>query len=173
MESIYDINNILEHLPHRYPFLLIDRVVECVPNDHIIAHKMVTINEPFFQGHFKNRPVMPGVLVLESMVQAGTFLGVKSVEQTLLDNTTTELVQDLKNNIPNISFYLAGIDQVRFRKEVIPGDCLVIKSTVKQRLNFTIYNAESYVDDELVCSAKFTTAYANQDVKAILSQYGL
>ena len=105
MEATYDIRDIMKYLPHRYPFLLIDRVVDMVPDEKITALKNVSINEPFFQGHFPNMPVMPGVLILEAMAQAGGVLSVAGAppEQH------------------GAIMYFMGIDKARFRKPVVPG----------------------------------------------------
>jgi 3-hydroxyacyl-[acyl-carrier-protein] dehydratase len=108
-----DIQAVLAQLPHRYPFLLVDRVVECVPGKHIHAIKNVTINEPFFGGHFPGRPTMPGVMILEALAQAAGILAFK----------TAGVVPDDKSR-----FYFVGIDGARFRKPVVPGDQLTLKA---------------------------------------------
>ena len=120
-----EIGDILRYLPHRYPFLLLDRVLECVPNERIVALKNVTINEPFFTGHFPERPVMPAVMILEAMAQATGVLAMKG-----LDQLPTE--QSL--------YYFVGIDKSRFRQPVGPGDQLRIEVT---NLNFN--DARLYV----------------------------
>jgi len=109
-----DIQAVLAQLPHRYPFLLVDRVVECVPGKRIHAYKNVTVNEPFFSGHFPGRPTMPGVMILEALAQAAGILAFK----------TAGVVPDDKSR-----FYFVGIDGARFRKPVVPGDQLVLKAT--------------------------------------------
>jgi 3-hydroxyacyl-[acyl-carrier-protein] dehydratase len=109
-----DIQAVLAQLPHRYPFLLVDRVVECVPGKHIHAIKNVTVNEPFFGGHFPGRPTMPGVMILEALAQAAGILAFK----------TAGVVPDEKSR-----FYFVGIDGARFRKPVVPGDQLALKAT--------------------------------------------
>lgn len=106
-----DIHAVLKYLPHRYPFLLIDRVIECEPGKKIIALKNVSINEPFFMGHFPNYPVMPGVLIIEAMAQAAAILSFK----------TTQSTPD-----PAAVYYFVGIDNARFKKPVVPGDTLMI-----------------------------------------------
>ena len=106
------IDEVLEHLPHRYPFLLIDRVIECVPGKSLVALKNVTINEPFFPGHFPRRPVMPAVLILEAMAQATGILALRSLGRL---PSETEM------------YYFVGIDNARFRHPVEPGDQLVIE----------------------------------------------
>ncbi len=107
-----DIHEILNHLPHRYPFLLIDRVVDLVPGERLTALKNVTINEPFFPGHFPHRPVMPGVLILEAMAQATGILAFKT-EDKLPDS--------------NSLYYFVGIDNERFKQPVEPGDQLLLE----------------------------------------------
>jgi 3-hydroxyacyl-[acyl-carrier-protein] dehydratase len=109
-----DIQAVLAQLPHRYPFLLVDRVIECVPGKHIHAIKNVTVNEPFFPGHFPGRPTMPGVMILEALAQAAGILAFK----------TAGVVPDEKSR-----FYFVGIDGARFRKPVVPGDQLALKAT--------------------------------------------
>ena len=102
-----DIQAIMEHLPHRYPFLLVDRVVEIELGKSIHAYKNVTINEPFFMGHFPHHPVMPGVLIMEALAQAAGILSFKSMSEKPSADTV---------------FYFAGIDEARFKKPVLPGD---------------------------------------------------
>ncbi|HEX3847461.1 MAG TPA: 3-hydroxyacyl-ACP dehydratase FabZ, partial [Steroidobacteraceae bacterium] len=107
-----DIQAIMHQLPHRYPFLLVDRVLECVEGDHVRALKNVTVNEPFFPGHFPHRPVMPGVLIIEALAQAAGVLAFK----------TAKVVPDSESR-----FYFVAIDRARFRKPVEPGDQLILK----------------------------------------------
>ena len=127
-------------LPHRYPFLLVDRVLELDPDRRIVAIKNVTINEPFFQGHFPGRPVMPGVLILEAMAQVGGVLAFKSVQVT---------------GRPVV--YLTGVDSAKFRKPVVPGDRLRFEvDVVKKRSPFWKMQAKAYVDDDVVCEAEVT-----------------
>lgn len=133
-----DIQAILSQVPHRYPFLLVDRVLECVPGQSITALKNVTFNEPFFRGHFPGHPVMPGVLILEALAQAGLLLGMRTMNAG--DGTIV---------------YLAGIDKVRFKRRVVPGDQLLLKLVIgsaKRRL--WRFDAEAWVGDELACSAQ-------------------
>lgn len=108
-----DVNDILKYLPHRYPFLLIDRVLECTPGESLIALKNVSYNEHFFQGHFPMRPVMPAVLILEAMAQATGILAVRTFSAQLTDNSI---------------YYFVGIDDARFRQPVEPGDQLIIET---------------------------------------------
>ena len=114
-----DIQAVLAQLPHRYPFLLVDRVIECVPGERIHAIKNVTVNEPFFAGHFPGRPVMPGVMILEALAQAAGILAFK----------TAGVVPDDKS-----LFYFVGIDDARFRRPVVPGDQLVLKATLERAI---------------------------------------
>ena len=106
-----DIRRIMSLLPHRYPFLLVDRVVECVPGDHIVAYKNVSFNEPFFQGHFPGVPIMPGVLIVEALAQTGGLLALADAKE-----------DELRNKI----FLFTGIDSVKFRRQVVPGDLSLI-----------------------------------------------
>lgn len=110
-----DVHEVLAHLPQRFPFLMVDRVLECEPGKRIVALKNVSVNEPFFPGHFPHRPVMPGVLILEAMAQAAGILVFKTM-----------------NAVPDESsvYYYAGIDNARFKKPVVPGDQLVVEVTI-------------------------------------------
>ncbi len=133
-----DISEILTILPHRYPFLLVDRILELEPGTRIVGLKNVTINEPFFQGHFPGHPIMPGVLIIESMAQVGGVLAVKSGE-----GKEGQLV-----------FFL-GIDRAKFRKPVYPGDQLRIEVTVIQgRPPFWRLKATASVDGKLMAEAE-------------------
>ncbi len=114
-----DINAILKRLPHRYPFLLVDRVMECVPGHRIRALKNVTMNEPYFQGHFPHRPVMPGVIIIEALAQAAGILAF----------VTADVYPD-----ENSVFYFVGIDKARFRRPVEPGDQLILQATLERNL---------------------------------------
>ncbi|HEY8857723.1 MAG TPA: 3-hydroxyacyl-ACP dehydratase FabZ [Rugosibacter sp.] len=141
-----DIHQVLNYLPHRYPFLLIDRVLEVIPGERISALKNVSINEPFFPGHYPHHPVMPGVLVIEAMAQAAAILSFKTLGQLPDDNSV---------------YYFVGIDNARFKKPVSPGDQLLID--VKLLLNkrgIWKYSAVARVDGttvaeaDLICSVK-------------------
>jgi len=135
----FDITEILKLLPHRYPFLLVDRVLEVEHGQRVVALKNVTMNEQFFQGHFPIEPVMPGVLILEGMAQTGALLAF--LEQP--------------EKIGKSVVYFAGLDGVRFRRKVVPGDQLVFHVEVlKKRPKFYKLAAKAYVDDELAAEAE-------------------
>ena len=114
-----DINEILEYLPHRYPILLVDRVLECEPGKHIVGLKNVTLNEPYFQGHFPHYPVMPGVLIIEALAQVSAILSFKTLG-TKPDNKSV--------------YYFVGIDNARFKRPVLPGDQLVLESEIERHV---------------------------------------
>lgn len=134
-----DIHRVLEHLPHRYPFLLVDRVVECVPGKTLTAIKNVTINEPHFPGHFPIKPVMPGVLILEALAQATGILTAKSMPDAPNGETL---------------YYLVGIDDARFKQPVEPGDQLVLKTDlVRNKRSIWKFETEASVDGNVVASA--------------------
>ena len=134
-----DIQQVMAQLPHRYPFLLVDRVIECVPGKRIHAIKNVTVNEPFFSGHFPQRPVMPGVMILEALAQAAGILAFK----------TAGVVPDEASR-----FYFVGIDRARFRKPVEPGDQLVLKATLERAIRgIWKFSTVAEVDGEEVASA--------------------
>ena len=142
--KILDIEAIKRMLPHRYPFLLIDRVLDYEEGNYIKAIKNITINEPFFQGHFPHQAVMPGVLMIEAFAQAAALLGL----QELTDGELPE----------GSVVYLVGVDKTRFRKPVTPGDQLLIDVkflTVKR--NIWKYEAAAYVDSKLVAAAELMT----------------
>ena len=135
-----DIASILTVLPHRYPFLLVDRIREWEPNVRIVGIKNVTANEPFFPGHFPGRPIMPGVLIVESMAQVGGVLAFKSAPP---------------GGRPAV--YLTGVDAAKFRKPVMPGDQLRLEVTVlKRRPPFWRMHGQAYVGETLVCEAEIT-----------------
>lgn len=140
-----DIHEVLRHLPHRYPFLLIDRVLDCVPDQSLTAIKNVTINEPFFQGHFPHRPVMPGVLILEAMAQASAVLSFRSIGTLPNENSV---------------YYFVGIDKARFKRPVEPGDQLRIESRLARKVKgIWLFECNAYVDKELCCSAELMCTY--------------
>ena len=139
-----DIEEILQYLPHRYPFLLIDRVLEIEHGKSILVQKNVTVNEPFFEGHFPHFRVMPGVLVIEGMAQAAALLSLVS------HGVKTE---------DKFIYYFTSIDGARFRKPVTPGDVLHYHATLlKHRQGFTKFYGEARVDGQLVTSAEMTCA---------------
>lgn len=141
-----DVNRIQALLPHRYPFLLVDRVLELEPNKRILAVKNVSINEPFFQGHFPGHPVMPGVLVLEALAQAGGLL-------TQLSAATDVAGQDEK------LFYLVKIDNARFSRMVVPGDRLELEVKLKRLIrNMAMYECVARVDGKDVACADILCA---------------
>lgn len=138
--SALDIREIFKIIPHRYPFLLVDRILETDGSLHMVAIKNVTINEPFFQGHFPGHPVMPGVLIVEALAQVGVILLFHGME-----DRDTKLV------------YFSGIDNCRFRHPVMPGDQLRLQVTVvKQRARFYKMKGEALVNDTLVAEAELS-----------------
>ena len=140
-----DVSCILHLLPHRYPFLLVDRVIELEPHKRVRAIKNVTFNEPFFQGHFPGRPVMPGVLVIEAMAQAGGLLTQLSMSKD----------QDREGQL----FYLVKVDNCRFNRMVVPGDQLDMVVTLKRQIrNMALYLCEARVDGVIVASAEILCA---------------
>ena len=139
MEALYDIRRIMEYLPHRYPFILVDRILELVPNERIVGLKNVTINEPFFQGHFPGEPVMPGVLIIEAMAQVGGVMAYASLEE----GQEGKLI------------YFMGIDKARFRRRVVPGDQLIFEMTLlKKRAGLFKMAGKANVDGVLVAEAE-------------------
>jgi len=140
MSTLMDIHQIIKKLPHRYPFLLVDRVVEFEKDVRIKALKNVTINEPFFNGHFPNRPVMPGVLMLEALAQASALLSFSSEGET---SDGSRL------------YYFAGIDGARFKRVVEPGDQLILESTITRKKGAIYkYATRATVDGELAVEAE-------------------
>ena len=145
--SVMDINEILHYLPHRYPFLLIDRVLEIEPGVRALALKNVTMNEPFFPGHFPHHPVMPGVLMLEAMAQAAALLSFKSSGERPDENSLV---------------YFAGIDKARFKRPVVPGDQLLFEvEIVRVMRNIHKYKGIARVGDELAAEAELMCAIKN------------
>ncbi len=138
--SAMGIKEILEYLPHRDPFLLVDRVLEVVPGESIRALKNVTVNEPFFRGHFPDHPVMPGVLIVESLAQVAAIL-----------TFVTEGVKPGGTVFP----YFVGIDKARFRKPVLPGDQLILEARLlRQSYRIWKFSARALVDDQVVTEAE-------------------
>lgn len=140
-----DILEIQRWIPHRYPFLLIDKVLDIVPNSHIISVKNVTANEEFFQGHFPGHPVMPGVLIMESMAQTAAVFARYS-EEVLLTGKT---------------FYLVGADGFKWKRQVVPGDQLrIVMKSVKKRNPLWVMHGEVFVDGKIVASGTLSAAAA-------------
>lgn len=139
-----DIKAVLQHLPHRYPFLLVDRVLDMEPGKHIVALKNVTINEPFFPGHFPHHPVMPGVMVIEAMAQAAAILAFKSGAR----------VPDEKSVV-----YFVGIDEARFKSPVVPGDQLMLHARIDRHLKgIWRFSTEARVGERLAATATMMCA---------------
>lgn len=135
-----DIQEILQHLPHRFPFLLVDRVTELTVGKSLVGYKNVSYNEPFFQGHFPERPVMPGVLILEAMAQATGLLAFRTVERGAKRESL---------------YFLVGIDKARFKQPVEPGDQLVLRAELlRARRGIWVFDCEASVDGKLVASAE-------------------
>jgi len=138
-----DIHQIKNYLPHRYPFLLIDRVISYEPFESIVAIKNVTANEPFFQGHFPALPIMPGVMIIEAMAQAAALLGCVSDPEVTKDGNL---------------YYLVGIDKVRFKKPVEPGDQLTLSvDFLKERKKIWKFNTTATVGERFIASAELLT----------------
>ncbi|MEJ2059527.1 MAG: 3-hydroxyacyl-ACP dehydratase FabZ [Gammaproteobacteria bacterium] len=139
-----NINQIMGHLPHRYPFLLVDRVLECTPGETLTAIKNVSINEPFFQGHFPIKPVMPGVLIIEAMAQATGLLAFRT-----MDDKPSE----------NFVYLLVSVDNTRFKRQVEPGDQLTLKvRLIRVVRGMWKFEASALVDGELCASAELMCA---------------
>jgi len=142
-----DIQKIKEYLPHRYPFLLVDKVSDYEPKEYITAIKNVTFNEPCFQGHFPENPIFPGVLIIEAMAQAAALLGIVSMEE-----------------VPDAGaiYYLVGVDKTRFKKTVHPGDQITLNvKFIKVRNNIWRFSAIATVDKKLVASAELLTTVSD------------
>lgn len=145
MTGTLDILQIQEFLPHRYPFLLIDRVLECEPRVRLLGVKNVSFNEPFFQGHFPHRPILPGVLILEALAQATALLTAHSDESLGKGKT----------------YYLAGIDNARFKRPVVPGDRLMLDiKYLKHKRHIWSFDCRAEFDGELAASAQIMCAAA-------------
>ncbi|HEY6239910.1 MAG TPA: 3-hydroxyacyl-ACP dehydratase FabZ [Burkholderiales bacterium] len=135
-----DIREILEHLPHRYPMLLVDRVLECEPGKRILALKNVTMNEPFFAGHFPHYPVMPGVMIIEALAQTAALLSFRT-QGTKPDDRSV--------------YYFVGIDEARFKRPVIPGDQLLLEVTfLRSAQGLWKFSARARVGDAVAAEAK-------------------
>jgi 3-hydroxyacyl-[acyl-carrier-protein] dehydratase len=144
----FDVEKIMELLPHRYPFLLVDRVVEVEPGVSLSAIKNVTINESFFQGHFPGKPIMPGVLILEAMAQATGLLAFSG----LIDPSDSKL------------YILVGIDKARFRGQVLPGDQLKLQVILKRNMRgIGMFDCKALVGDEIVAEAQMMCSEQERD----------
>lgn len=140
-----NIKEIVQLLPHRYPFLLVDRILEGEKNKSLVGLKNVSMNEPFFQGHFPSDPIMPGVLILEGMAQVGGILAFYSIPEMVGEKL----------------IYFAGIDKVRFRRPVVPGDQLIFEMVVlKHKGKIWKMAGTAKVDNEVVAEAEFMAAFA-------------
>ena len=139
-----DIVEILKLLPHRYPFVMVDRILSMEMGKDIVGLKNVTINEPFFQGHFPERPIMPGVLILEGMAQVGGIMAYYANPEA----------------IGNKLLFFAGIDKARFRRPVVPGDQLIFTlELVKQKRSIMVMSAKATVDDQVVAQAELMASF--------------
>ena len=139
-----DIDEIRTYLPHRYPFLLVDRVVELVPGESIVAYKNLSINEAFFDGHFPGKPIFPGVLLLEAMAQAAGILGFKTKNKTPEDGSI---------------YYFAAADELRFRRPCVPGDRVMLRATLlSERRGIARFAVSADVDGEMAASATILCA---------------
>jgi 3-hydroxyacyl-[acyl-carrier-protein] dehydratase len=143
MSITLDILQIQAFLPHRYPFLLVDKVIECEPGIRLLGVKNVTYNEPFFQGHFPQKPIMPGVLILEALAQATGLLASETAGDEL----------------DGMIYYLVGIDKAKFKRPVVPGDQLMLEARfVKSRRNIWAFECRAEVDGDFVASAEIRCA---------------
>lgn len=135
-----EITDILRHLPHRYPFLLVDRVLELVPGERVLALKNVTMNEPHFPGHFPHHPVMPGVLIIEALAQAAGILAFRTSG---------------KESQPDTVIYFVGIDNARFKRPVLPGDQLMLEAEIVQsKRGIWKFATRARVDEQIACEAE-------------------
>ena len=143
MSITLDILQIQAFLPHRYPFLLIDKVIECEPGVRLLGVKNVTYNEPFFQGHFPQKPIMPGVLILEALAQSTGLLASETAGEELI----------------GMIYYLVGIDKAKFKRPVVPGDQLMLEAKfIKSKRNIWAFERRAEVDGEFVASAEIRCA---------------
>lgn len=139
-----DVHEIMDQIPHRYPFLLVDRVLECTPGESIVVIKNVSANEPYFTGHFPDHMIMPGVLIIEAMAQAAGLLAIATAE----GDPTRDTI-----------YYFVGIDKARFKRPVVPGDQLTISATItSMRASLQKFDARAEVDGELVAKGELLTA---------------
>src|SRR5262245_34459341 len=144
-----DIKEVLQYLPHRYPFLLIDRVIDCEPGKRIVALKNVTINEPFFVGHFPHHPIMPGVMIIEALAQAAALLSFR----TMAHKADRRLI-----------YYFVGIDEARFKRPVVPGDVLMLDVTLKRQVrSLWKFAGVARVNDAVAAEAQLMCTPRNVD----------
>ena len=142
--SSMDIHEVMAHLPHRYPFLLVDRVLECEPGKRLVAVKNVSVNEPMFTGHFPERPIFPGVLIMEALAQATGILAFRSSG---------------KKPDGSSLYFFAGIDSCRFKQPVVPGDQMIMEvEVIKEKRGIWKFNAVAKVDGKVVASAELMCA---------------
>ena len=147
MEKTYDINKIMDLLPHRYPFLMVDRILKIVPDDKIVALKNVTINESFFQGHFPGQPIMPGVLIIEAMAQTGAVL----------------IYSSMPEEKQGTAVYFLGMDKVKFRKQVVPGDQLIFEAKILRKRSNTFKMAGiASVNEKRVAEAELMAMFGEK-----------
>lgn len=138
--AVMEIAEIKQYLPHRYPFLLVDRVLELMPGKSIKAQKNVTVNEPFFEGHFPHYHVMPGVLIIEALAQASALLSLKKMGVKIDDKSV---------------YYFVGIDGARFKRPIVPGDTLILESEIiTEKRGLTKFAVKASVGEELACEAE-------------------
>jgi len=147
MDNTFDIQKIMNLLPHRYPFIMIDRILELVPGEKVVALKNVTINEPFFQGHFPGNPIMPGVLIIEAMGQAGAVLAAESLPDKQQDSL----------------IYFMSMDKVKFRQPVVPGDQLIFEMKfLKKRAKVFKMSGVALVDGKRVVEAELMASFGEK-----------
>lgn len=143
------IEEIRRFLPHRYPMLLVDRVLECTPGETITAMKNVSVNEPHFTGHFPQEPIMPGVLIIEALAQATGLLGFRTMSEEPSDD---------------LLYMLVGVDGIRFKRQVVPGDQLILKAKIERRSKIIWkFSCEATVDGELCTAASLLCAASPKD----------
>lgn len=148
MSEMY-IEEIRQFLPHRYPFLLVDRVTECTPGESIVTIKNISVNEPQFTGHFPNQAIMPGVLIIEALAQTTGLLGFRTMSEEPSDD---------------ILYMLVGVDNIRFKRQVVPGDQLLMKAKIERRSKVIWkFSCEASVDGELVTAANLLCAASPKD----------
>jgi 3-hydroxyacyl-[acyl-carrier-protein] dehydratase len=148
-DTSMDITQIMKFLPHRYPFLLVDRVLELVPNERVVAIKNVTMNEPHFPGHFPHHPIMPGVIIIEALAQTAGLLAFKSAGKEVNDNSV---------------IYFVGIDGARFKRPVVPGDQLRMEAIIlRHARGIWKFAAKATVDGQLACEAELMCTLKHLD----------